>query len=144
MEKTRLKMNRIGLCLILISIALTSCQKDEEVFADLRETEAYQLVDVMIVNSSSGLPRKPENLSLLGQELHLDKNGTFTFSPDSYMKKGKWIKENNKLVLYSLHADDTPVTVEKDDEQNLELFQEYKAEKGYAGGVVYYSFTKNE
>jgi hypothetical protein len=131
--------------LLGIGLSFVSCQKDEEpmVESSTSSMEAYSLLDIVIVNSENGIPRKPENLNLLKEYLYLNGDGTFSFSKtNGNVENGSWYYEGKDMFFGAFSVSGFEAMIGNKDENGLKLTQEYGSVDGFSEGTVYYTFEK--
>lgn len=149
MKKTNLNKKEnlksfIGMLTLAALTIFVSCEKNEESFTEQGITEKaimgdYTKFNSTIVNSDNGTPQSFETLkSFIGNELQLSDDGSFKSSTG----EGRWNKKGNTLFLYPVEGLSMNFEVQKQDDQTLDLLQEYDSYGDYAGGIIAYAFIK--
>ena len=132
---------------ILMIVALTvfvSCEKSEESFIeeDLSIDSiagTYTKVNSTIVNSDNGTPQGFETLkAFIGNELELLEDGSFNSSDGG----GDWGVEGSTLFLYPKKGVPMNFELKKQNDETLDLLQQYSSYDNYAEGIIVYAFIK--
>lgn len=135
-----------GMTFILLSTFIMSCQNDDSasIESDVNATQ-YQLADVMFVNEENGIPRKPENIDLLPEELQFYKEGPFISANRSNNLKNRIrMVEENSVLLFNQDVPMNDLILKRKSKDILEITYPYQKGEGYSSGYICCTYIRIE
>ncbi|XLS30125.1 hypothetical protein ACJD0Z_04690 [Flavobacteriaceae bacterium M23B6Z8] len=129
---------------LFILIGMMSCSNDS-ISADEQNNEpvTFQLLDVTVVNTSNGIPRKTEDLELLPETLQMYQNETnVLLKGECNMESLTWEIDRNNSILLNLKTLKTDTVFISKDNDTFELVQNYNKTGKFSGGSVNYTYVK--